>query len=127
MNNLTDITANFGTLYFPKSALVFYQNKGTDKETYVEHFDMDKDGNPINAHPLTVREANILSKCLQTDEDKNTAFLKPKEFCLQISCISIRATTAQCYGTPKQRNSNFISWTIWAYPTERHKFLQCFG
>lgn len=78
MNNLTDITANFGTLYFPKSALVFYQNKGTDKETYVEHFDMDKDGNPINAHPLTVREANILSKCLQTDEDKNTAFLKPK-------------------------------------------------
>ncbi|MCH5688401.1 ThiF family adenylyltransferase [Niabella sp. W65] len=27
---------------------------------------------------MTVREANILSKCLQTDEDKNTAFLKPK-------------------------------------------------
>lgn len=78
MNNLTDITANFGTLYFPKSALVFYQTKGTDKETYVEHFDMDKDGNPINAHPLTVKEANVLAKSLQTDEDKNTAFLKPK-------------------------------------------------
>ncbi|WP_241317905.1 prokaryotic E2 ligase family D protein [Chryseobacterium arthrosphaerae] len=78
MNNLTDITANFGTLYFPKSALVFYQSKGTDKESYVEHFDMDKDGNPINAHPLTVREANILARCLQTDEEKNTAFLKPK-------------------------------------------------
>ncbi|WP_300673922.1 hypothetical protein [Soonwooa sp.] len=41
MNNATDITANFGTLYFPKSALVFYVTNGTDKETYVEHFDMD--------------------------------------------------------------------------------------
>ncbi|KMQ70404.1 PRTRC system protein B [Chryseobacterium koreense] len=78
MNNATDITANFGTLYFPKSALVFYVTNGTDKETYVEHFDMDRDGNPINAHPLTVREATILAKCLQTDEEKNTAFLKPK-------------------------------------------------
>ncbi|MFH6965298.1 PRTRC system protein B [Flavobacterium plurextorum] len=78
MNNATDITASFGTLYFPKSALVFYEANGTDKETYVEHFDMDRDGNPINAHPLTVREATILAKCLQTDEEKNTAFLKPK-------------------------------------------------
>ncbi len=78
MNNATDITANFGTLYFPKSALVFYETNSTEKETYVEHFDMDKDGNPINAHPLTVKEANVLAKCLQTDEEKNTAFLKSK-------------------------------------------------
>lgn len=78
MNNATDITASFGTLYFPKSALVFYATKSTDKEIYVEHFDMDKDGNPINAHPLTIKEANVLAKCLQTDEEKNTAFIKSK-------------------------------------------------
>lgn len=78
MNNASDITANFGTLYFPKSALVFYETNCTEKETYVEHFDMDKDGNPINAHPLTVKEANVLAKCLQTDEEKNTVFLKSK-------------------------------------------------
>ncbi|PIF62833.1 hypothetical protein CLV00_2494 [Flavobacterium sp. 11] len=49
MNNINDITENFGTLYHPKSALVFYQTKGTNTNMYVEHFDMDKNGNPVNA------------------------------------------------------------------------------
>ncbi len=47
MNNTLDITENFGMLYHPKSALVFYQSNGLDKEVYVEHFDMDKNGTPI--------------------------------------------------------------------------------
>lgn len=75
MNNAND---NFGTLYHPTSALVFYETKGTNADRYVEHFDMDKNGNPINAHPLTVREANVLAKSLQTGTEKNKAFLKPK-------------------------------------------------
>jgi PRTRC genetic system protein B len=78
MNTVNDITKDFGTLYHPKSALVFYETKGTDTAMYVEHFDMDSNGTPINAHPLTVKEANVLAKSLQTDEEKNTAFLKPK-------------------------------------------------
>lgn len=78
MNNVNDITENFGTLYHPKAALVFYETKGTETDMYVEHFDMDSNGNPINAHPLTVREANVLAKSLQTDEEKNKAFLKPE-------------------------------------------------
>lgn len=75
MNNITE---DFGTLYFPKSALVFYEAKSINAEMYVEHFDMDENGNPINAHPLTVREANVLAKYLRTDKEKNQAFLKPK-------------------------------------------------
>ena len=78
MKNVNDITENFGMLYYPKSALVFYEAKGTNTDMYVEHFDMDRNGNPINAHPLTVKEANILAKSLQTDEEKSKAFLKPK-------------------------------------------------
>ena len=78
MNTTTDITDHFGTLYHPKSALVFYETKGTETDMYVEHFDMDSNGMPINAHPLTIKEANILAKSLQTDEEKNQAFLKPK-------------------------------------------------
>ncbi|WP_269225256.1 PRTRC system protein B [Flavobacterium eburneipallidum] len=78
MKNVNDITEIFGTLYYPKSALVFYESKGTNTDMYVEHFDMDRNGNPINAHPLTVKEANILAKSLQTDEEKSRAFLKPK-------------------------------------------------
>ncbi|MFH6972641.1 PRTRC system protein B [Flavobacterium petrolei] len=78
MNNINDITENFGTLYHPKSALVFYQTKGTNTNMYVEHFDMDKNGNPVNAHPLTVNEAKVLAKALHTDKEKDKAFLKPK-------------------------------------------------
>nr|WP_228453773.1 prokaryotic E2 ligase family D protein [Chryseobacterium manosquense] len=78
MNTINNITKDFGTLYYPKSALVFYETKGTDTAMYVEHFDMDSNGTPTNAHPLTVKKANVLSMALQTDEEKNKAFLKPK-------------------------------------------------
>ena len=77
MNNLIDITEDFGTLYHPKSALVFYESKGLDKDMYVEHFDMDKNSMPINAHPLTEREAGALAKALLTEKQKQSAFLKP--------------------------------------------------
>src|SRR5690554_6101955 len=78
MNNIIDTPKDFGTLYEPKSALVFYQSLGKGATMYVEHFDMDESGTPINAHPLTVKEAEILAKALQTDEEKSKAFLKPK-------------------------------------------------
>ena len=77
---MKDITQDFGTLYHPTTALVFYQNDDRNKETYVEYFDMDKNGNPINAHPLTEREAKELLKALtiNTQKEKNQDFLKPK-------------------------------------------------
>ena len=77
---MKDITQNFGTLYHPTNALVFYQNDERNIETYVEHFDMDKNGNPINAHPLTEREAETLVKALivKTQKEKNQDFLNPK-------------------------------------------------
>lgn len=77
METLNDITQDFGQLYYPKSALVFYETKGNETDVYVEHFDMDKNGNPVNAHPLTVREAGVLAKALQTEDQKGKAFLKP--------------------------------------------------
>jgi len=76
MKNTKDITTSFGTLYHPKSALVFYEAKTADNDVYVEHFDMDKNGSPINAHPLTEGEANTLAKALQTEKNKDKAFLK---------------------------------------------------
>ncbi|KFF17253.1 PRTRC system protein B [Flavobacterium hydatis] len=76
MKNTTDITESFGTLYHPKSALVFYENKGANSDVYVEYFDMDKNGTPINAHPLTEREAKALARALITEKNKDKAFLK---------------------------------------------------
>lgn len=78
MDNLTDITANFANLYHPKSALVIYAGNNSNTDVYVEHFDMDKNGNLINAHPLSVREANALSKSLQIAETEKKSFLKPQ-------------------------------------------------
>ena len=80
---MKDITQDFGTLYHPTSALVFYQTYGNYKsntDTYVEHFDMDKNGNPVNAHPLTEREAKVLVKALTLNlkKEKSQDFLKPK-------------------------------------------------
>src|SRR5690554_1595020 len=78
MNNIIDTSKDFGTLYEPKSALVFYQSLDKDTAMYVEHFDMDKGGSPINAHPLTVNEAKALAKSLQIDEEIDKTFLKPR-------------------------------------------------
>ncbi|MGJ1445989.1 PRTRC system protein B [Sphingobacterium spiritivorum] len=110
MNNTNDITASFGTLYLPKSALVFYETKGANTDVYVEHFDMDKNGNPINAHPLTVKEASILAKCLKTDDEKNQAFLKPKGI-LPTNILHINPSekgTVLWYTKAQQRQLYFV-------------------
>lgn len=111
MNTTTDITDHFGTLYYPKSAVVFYETKGTETDMYVEHFDMDSNGIPINAHPLTVKEANILAKSLQTDEEKNQAFLKPKGI-LPTNILHINPSaekgTVLWYTKAKQRKLYFV-------------------
>jgi PRTRC genetic system protein B len=73
---MNDITQNFAALYHPQSALVFYQTKGANTDTYVEYFDMDSNGTPINAHPLTVREASQLAKALKTAKEEKEPSLK---------------------------------------------------
>lgn len=78
MNEVIDANKYFGVLYEPKSALVFYESLDKNETMYVEHFDMDKNGSPINAHPLTINEAKALAKSLKIDEEKDKAFLKPK-------------------------------------------------
>ena len=77
---MKDITQDFGTLYHPTSALVFYQTNEKIIETYVEYFDMDENGIPINAHPLTEKEAKTFVKALNTKtlKEKSKDFLKPK-------------------------------------------------
>lgn len=75
---MNDITGNFGQLYYPVSALVIYQTPGTHSDTYVEHFNIDRKGIPVDAHPLTEREAVLLGKALNVKDEKKNDFLKPK-------------------------------------------------
>jgi len=110
MNTINDITENFGTLYHPKSALVFYETIGTNTDMYVEHFEMDSNGTPINAHPLTVKEANVLAKALKTDEENSKAFLKPKGI-LPTNILHINPSekgTVLWYTKTQQRQIYFV-------------------
>ncbi len=110
MNEIIDIAEDYGTLYEPKSALVFYESLDNDSTMYVEHFDMDRNGNPINAHPLTVNEAKALAKSLHTDEEKDKTFLKSKGI-LPINILNINPSqngSVLWYTKAQQRQMYFV-------------------
>ncbi|AIL46977.1 PRTRC system protein B [Elizabethkingia anophelis] len=75
MKDIKEITPSFTKVFYPQSALIVYQAK--EGETYVEHFDMDRNGIPVNAHPLTVREASRLAKVLTTSTKEKEPVLRP--------------------------------------------------
>ncbi|MCO6148918.1 prokaryotic E2 ligase family D protein [Flavobacterium sp. NRK1] len=64
-------------LYQPKAALVVFTASGFTAP-YIEYYDMDETGSPVNPHPLTVREAQSLAKALDTREQAGKAFLRPE-------------------------------------------------
>jgi PRTRC genetic system protein B len=74
---MKNITATFGTLYHPIKAFVIYQQDASDTGIYIEAYDMDKNGYPINAHPLSVQESTRLAKALDTSEQRKHKFLTP--------------------------------------------------
>jgi PRTRC genetic system protein B len=74
MKNLTNA---FGSLYHPQKALLIYQQDNSSKQVYIESYDIDPQGRPINAHPLSVTEGSALAKALHTEDSKHTTFLKP--------------------------------------------------
>ena len=110
MNDIIDTAKDFGTLYEPKSALVFYESLDKNATMYVEHFDMDKNGNPINAHPLTVNEARALAKSLQIDEEKDKTFLKSKRI-LPTNILNINPSqngSVLWYTKSQERQMSFV-------------------
>lgn len=66
------------TLYHAAAALVLFKPEGTTDKLYIEYYDMDENGSPVNPRPLTAREAKQLSKALSIDEVTEKAFLTPK-------------------------------------------------
>lgn len=74
---MKDITTHFGTLYHPVKGFVVYQQHSSKKNIYVECYDMDKNGYPINAHPLSLKESNTLANALDTSDELKGSFLKP--------------------------------------------------
>lgn len=66
------------TLYHPAAALVLFKPEGRDNDLYIEYYDMDDNGCPVNPRPLTVRQAQGLAKALDTKKEAAKAFLMPQ-------------------------------------------------
>jgi PRTRC genetic system protein B len=83
MNN---VSQQFNEQYIPVKALLIYQSVEQDKdnyghksaEIYVESYDIGKQGNPINAHPLSLKEMGALSELLQATQELQNNYLQSK-------------------------------------------------
>src|SRR5258708_34851524 len=77
---MNDLTNSFGNLYHPIKALIIYEKRDSNYQSspYVESYDMDDRGCPINGHPLSIKEANNFAKTLKVNEKKQRNFLNPK-------------------------------------------------
>jgi len=65
-------------LYHPAAALVVFKPEGNERGLYIEHYDMDDNGCPVNPRPLTMREARGFAKALDAKKDTIKAFLRPQ-------------------------------------------------
>ncbi|MES2062541.1 MAG: PRTRC system protein B [Bacteroidota bacterium] len=74
MYNITD---KFKDVSKPYKALVFFKGE-EQSDIYVESYDMDDKGTPINAHPLTVSESAMLSEALEDNTELKTDYLKSR-------------------------------------------------
>lgn len=62
------ISKIFGDIFLPQKALLVYRNSNDDAAVYVEAYDMDETGKPINAHPLSIEECISLAQALDSTD-----------------------------------------------------------
>jgi len=66
----------------PFKALLLYakqvdkENTQQEKEVYVESYDIGRNGSPVNAHPLSLKESIVLAEVLQSGQEMQNGFLK---------------------------------------------------
>jgi PRTRC genetic system protein B len=74
---MTTINHLFSDVYLPQKALVVYRHVTEDSNNiYVEAYDMDEAGRPVNAHPLAVEECAALSRALDSSGILKKDYLK---------------------------------------------------
>lgn len=74
---MENITKLFEAIYLPVKALVIYQSSTREQEhVFVEAYDMNKQGKPVNAHPLSIVEIAKLAECLNTGLELRSNYLK---------------------------------------------------
>lgn len=105
---MRNITALYEDVFRPYSALLFYKQNGRSNEHYVEHFDIGKDGKPINAHPLSVKEADRLLKALTIKAKSKSQFLKPNGLLTgSVLSLDVQDGKVMWYTKAQKRNLYF--------------------
>jgi hypothetical protein len=83
---MINVSDNFNEAYIPYKALLIYNCvKGDDNKSssgsspvYVESYDIAGNGNPINAHPLSIAESIAIAELLQSSSEMQNTYLKSK-------------------------------------------------
>jgi len=75
---MTNITGLFSDLFQPQKAFVIYKSLKENSDVFVESYDIDNKGRPINAHPLSLEETDTLATVLQSAKERQAGFLRSK-------------------------------------------------
>lgn len=76
-NRMKNITTILEDIYYPQKAIIIYKTRiKSDQNIYVESYDMDDKGRPINARPFNVDEAESLAEVLQSSFKQQNDFLQ---------------------------------------------------
>jgi PRTRC genetic system protein B len=83
---MKNVSQQFNQQYVPFKALLLYQCDSVDEDNYrqkqtdvyVESYDIGKQGNPINAHPLSMSEMVALSELFQSTQEVKSNYLKSR-------------------------------------------------
>lgn len=107
MKNITHLVSD---VYLPKKAIVVYSNfTDTENKHYAEAFDIDKNGKPINAHPLSKIECAKFAVTLRSDSDGRKDFLKSKSILPEnILYVDQQEDGCAIWYTPSQRARLFF-------------------
>jgi len=119
---MKNITQQFNNHLSPVKALLIYQQQGTGEtasqddlqpEIYVESYDIGKHGQPINAHPLSVREMQALAKILQSAQEIRGSYLKSRGLLpSKVLYINQQANGSAVWHTPPQEVTLFFTETL---------------
>ncbi len=114
---MENITQQFSEQYTPQKAILIYQSiyeqendAGEHSGIYVESYDIGKNGNPINAHPLTIKEMLLLSDLLQSAKElQNNYFTSREILSSNILHIEAKERGNVIWYTPAQEVNLFFS------------------
>lgn len=74
---MKNITNSIRGGYQPTRGLIVYESQLDKTDFYLEGFETDEAGRPINLHVLTVEEATALARALDSQDELSSRFLQP--------------------------------------------------